>query len=312
MSEKQDRARPRTVDDIERRYNFGKSFGDVMGIATGARDEADNAMKAVAQLNQSLDQDEIFKRLTNNGLAQGLYKADGDLFINASYVKVGTLPAEVIDVQELLAVDIDMTGQFTSTSWGYIPPVLEDFDKMYKYLTGEESIPAGVECDLDGNGDFEMADIALAFKVFCGKQKLSECAGAVKNEVTVRISPWNRDQAICISGTNQWGSFVEVYIGIDNTNSHFVTRDYLDSMLSMDEPNGTMYRKAMFEDITEYLNPNMEAGTEYRTMERFLSEPVYTMIIEESEVEDFEYQIIRKGEVVNSNGAAYIQVWYIQ
>ena len=309
MSEKQDRARARTVDDIERRYNFGKTFAEVMGLATGARDTSDAALSAIANLNASLDQEEIFKRLTNDGTAQGLYRDDdGNLYINADYVQVGRLPAEVIDVEELLAVDIDMTGQFTSTSFAYIPPVLEDFEKMYKYLTGAEPIPAGVECDLDGNGVFEIADITLAFKVFIGKQPLKECRGAVKSEVTVRISPWNREQAICISGTNQWGSFVEAYIGIDNTNSHFVTRDYLDSMLAMDEPNGAMYRAHMFEDIVEYVNPPMEADTEYRTIERWMGEPVYTMIIDESEVDTFEYSIIRKGEVVNS----YIQVWYIK
>lgn len=43
MSSKQDRVAPRTVADIERKYNFGKSFAEVMGIVDDARDEVDSA-----------------------------------------------------------------------------------------------------------------------------------------------------------------------------------------------------------------------------------------------------------------------------
>ena len=38
MSAKQDRQGVRTASDLERKYNFGKSFAEVMGIATDARD----------------------------------------------------------------------------------------------------------------------------------------------------------------------------------------------------------------------------------------------------------------------------------
>lgn len=43
MSAKQDRAAPRTVADIERKYNFGKSFAEVMGIVEDTRNEVDSA-----------------------------------------------------------------------------------------------------------------------------------------------------------------------------------------------------------------------------------------------------------------------------
>lgn len=41
MSSKQDRAAPRTVADIERKYNFGKSFAEIMGIVDDIREEVD-------------------------------------------------------------------------------------------------------------------------------------------------------------------------------------------------------------------------------------------------------------------------------
>ena len=43
MSVKQDKAAPRTVADIERKYNFGKSFADIMGLIDDTRNEVDSA-----------------------------------------------------------------------------------------------------------------------------------------------------------------------------------------------------------------------------------------------------------------------------
>lgn len=43
MSVKQDRTAPRTVADIERKYNFGKSFAEVMGLIDDTRNEVDSA-----------------------------------------------------------------------------------------------------------------------------------------------------------------------------------------------------------------------------------------------------------------------------
>ena len=43
MSVKQDRAAPRTVADIERKYNFGKSFSELMGLIDDTRNEVDSA-----------------------------------------------------------------------------------------------------------------------------------------------------------------------------------------------------------------------------------------------------------------------------
>lgn len=43
MSAKQDRVAPRTVADIERKYNFGKSFAEIMGLIDDTRNEVDAA-----------------------------------------------------------------------------------------------------------------------------------------------------------------------------------------------------------------------------------------------------------------------------
>ena len=51
---------------------------------------------AVDDLDQSLTQQDIFNRLTNNGQTQGIYLRNGRLYINASYIGSGTLSANYI------------------------------------------------------------------------------------------------------------------------------------------------------------------------------------------------------------------------
>lgn len=41
MSEKQDRIAPRTATDLERKYNFGKTFADMLGLINDSRDKVD-------------------------------------------------------------------------------------------------------------------------------------------------------------------------------------------------------------------------------------------------------------------------------
>lgn len=41
MSVKQDRVAPRTATDLERKYNFGKTFSEILGLIDDTRDEVD-------------------------------------------------------------------------------------------------------------------------------------------------------------------------------------------------------------------------------------------------------------------------------
>lgn len=47
MSAKQDRVAPRTVADIERKYNYGKSFAEIMGLIDDNRDKVDSVESTV-------------------------------------------------------------------------------------------------------------------------------------------------------------------------------------------------------------------------------------------------------------------------
>lgn len=52
MSSKQDRAAPRTVADIERKYNFGKSFAEVIGMINDTREEVDEAYSELSDVKE--------------------------------------------------------------------------------------------------------------------------------------------------------------------------------------------------------------------------------------------------------------------
>lgn len=51
----------------------------------------EGAVEATQQLDESLNQEGIFNRLTNNGEAQGIYIIDGQVYVNMSYARSGTL-----------------------------------------------------------------------------------------------------------------------------------------------------------------------------------------------------------------------------
>jgi hypothetical protein len=75
---KQDRVASRTTADLERRYQFGRSFAE--------------AEQRVEDLDKSLDPEGVFDRLTDSGKAKGLTRDEkGNLFFNADFVNAGKL-----------------------------------------------------------------------------------------------------------------------------------------------------------------------------------------------------------------------------
>ena len=85
MGSKQDLVAARTASDIERKYNFRKSFAEAMDLAEEAKQLSED-------LDGKLTQDEIFDRLTNHGRSQGVHLGDdGNIYINATYLTTGIL-----------------------------------------------------------------------------------------------------------------------------------------------------------------------------------------------------------------------------
>ena len=70
-----------------------------------ANQSANDANQAVTDLDNSLNQEGVFNRLTNNGQTQGIYLQDGILYINASYIASGTVKGNLIDARNLVIKD---------------------------------------------------------------------------------------------------------------------------------------------------------------------------------------------------------------
>ena len=81
---------------------------------------ADNAASsAINSYDNSLDQQEVFNKLTNNGKVVGIFLSDGQLYVSASIIQTGTLDASKITVENLSASGVDLSGEFTATSGSY-------------------------------------------------------------------------------------------------------------------------------------------------------------------------------------------------
>lgn len=104
---KQDGYASRTAADLERKYNFGQTFAEVYGLISDAQTAAKDAQMAV----EGLDSEEIFNRLTNYGEHQGIYRGDdGGVYINASFIKSGTITGDSVKVEAAT-----ITGQLVAT-----------------------------------------------------------------------------------------------------------------------------------------------------------------------------------------------------
>ncbi len=188
-------------------------------------------------------------------------------------------------LDDLFAGDIYMTGKFQSTSEGYLPPTYDDVVHVVRHFVYPESypIPEGANFDLNGDGVVNEDDATLTLAVFNGQAKMELCRGAEKRPVTICIDMSNAEKTIRIYGTNMWGSEVEMYIGSDASNSSFVSKESMKSIIQL-EDDGSTYR---YVDITgaitgekEYYNPPMKVGVEYRTTERWNGSVVYTKLVD--------------------------------
>lgn len=70
--------------------------------------DSDDINSAMEHLNEILDQEEIFDRLTDNGTVQGIFMDQGQLYINATYISTGIIE----DAAHKFRIDMD-TGSIS-------------------------------------------------------------------------------------------------------------------------------------------------------------------------------------------------------
>lgn len=72
-----------------------------------AEDYADKVSQAAVDAQTQLD---VFNKLTNNGQTQGLYLYNGKVYINADYMKAGTINANDVAITNLIADHVVSSG----------------------------------------------------------------------------------------------------------------------------------------------------------------------------------------------------------
>lgn len=151
---KQDMTYARTASDIERKYNFGKSFGEVYGLIDEAKKIAKEAEEAVSSLDTELNQEEIFNRLTNNGQAQGIYRTeDGDIYINGKYVEFDGATIGGWDISDEGGLKKDVTASDGTEYRVLLQPPHENYGGQTWILSCQQKVDGAYQAKFTLLGD---------------------------------------------------------------------------------------------------------------------------------------------------------------
>lgn len=83
----------------------GTSYTDP--VFNSALTSANQNAKAAVDTVNGLDQKKVFNLLTDNGRIKGLFTQDGQLFVNANYIKGGTIDANNVGISNLMKIGTD-------------------------------------------------------------------------------------------------------------------------------------------------------------------------------------------------------------
>ena len=86
----------------------------------GANQTAADAQAAVTTLDNSLTQQDIFNRLTNNGQVQGIYLQNGKIYINGSYIAAGQIDGDLITAGVITGRKQDGTSHVYKTEYDLV------------------------------------------------------------------------------------------------------------------------------------------------------------------------------------------------
>lgn len=138
MSEKQDRQGARTPADLERKWQFGKRFAEIMGIAL-------DAQNSISVVESSLHH-EILEQVTS--ITRDVEQII--LYAMASYVETteldelkATLSSELAVMAEMIAMNFEASIEHTNTVDGELQTVQEYLEQHFEFSVDGLLIKAG-------------------------------------------------------------------------------------------------------------------------------------------------------------------------
>lgn len=138
MSVKQDRQGVRTAADLERKWQFGKQFAEIMGIALDAR----NSVSVVETdlRHEILEQATAMTRDTERILMTAL-----ESYVETSDLEElkATFGSEFEMLAERISMNFTATAELVSEVDGEIQSVVEDLEKHFDFSANGLTIKAG-------------------------------------------------------------------------------------------------------------------------------------------------------------------------
>lgn len=155
------------------------------------------------------------------GIANNLYYQSTTL-IDGNKIYTGTVTADKIDVDDLFAENINMTGKFISTGKAQLAPGIEEFKTVKAYRLNEITLTDAqkVLYDFNKDGTVNITDMMIAQEFALGRRTIeslnTEFGYTIpQSDIQTVINSSNPQKVISISATNSWGRQVEAYFGLD-------------------------------------------------------------------------------------------------
>lgn len=95
--------------------------------------------------------------------------------------------------------------------------------------------------DFDGNGIVDYVDSMIALQCVKGIRDYKQIPNAKKSKVSIKIDPSDATKTFCISGTNIWGRYVEIFIGAEIEKSPFASKDFVTVSIDDSHYINTLY-----------------------------------------------------------------------
>lgn len=138
MSEKQDRQGVRTASDLERKYQFGKRFSELLGLINESRDHVDSVESSIR--NEIIEQSTTLSRNAEQIIMSAL----------ESYVETGdleefeaTIQSELKIMAEQISMSFTSFTESITTVDGKLQTIIEDLEKHFDFSVNGLTIKAG-------------------------------------------------------------------------------------------------------------------------------------------------------------------------